>query len=390
MEDGIFDVSIAAQYLTSTGEFRVVRDTPAGVWTAIDSNAVIRLEQTRGGAQAGDPLAVIIDASMADPYKVQTFFDASGGYQSGRWIVSSQKRALHTPGDITKGSNILPVSSVPAAGGLEPVMICASCDVPGPAFGGECYTNDATNPNDSAYAAYDLDDPHTGPFGGYSGGYGRKKFIIKGNGDLRWGPDLQLSHAANHDLYLKRVQGAVMGIGDPQVADADIKFQLRTHSAQGATLSLGRNGSNDYLRLSTNTGIADFADINLNNREVLRMYSNMGTGTGVVIGGTDVGNAVGAFVVGAGHPAYVNALVARGKATQSEPIMRIEDSGGNLLSGFSKGGYFVTEKHAAPADGDLTAGQMVVWFDQTNGAAKMMVKAKQADGTVKTGSLALA
>ena len=42
--------------------------------------------------------------------------------------------------------------------------------------------------------------------------------------------------------------------------------------------------------------------------------------------------------------------------------------------------------NAAPADGDLAAGDMGIWFDQSNGAAKFMVKAKQADGTVKTGS----
>lgn len=41
---------------------------------------------------------------------------------------------------------------------------------------------------------------------------------------------------------------------------------------------------------------------------------------------------------------------------------------------------------SAPADGDLVAGQMAIWFDDTDGAAKFMVKAKQADGAVKTGS----
>lgn len=40
----------------------------------------------------------------------------------------------------------------------------------------------------------------------------------------------------------------------------------------------------------------------------------------------------------------------------------------------------------APADGDLAANQCALWFDPTDGAAKLMCKAKQADGTVKTGS----
>lgn len=53
-------------------------------------------------------------------------------------------------------------------------------------------------------------------------------------------------------------------------------------------------------------------------------------------------------------------------------------------------GRYITRSHAAPADADLAAGDMAVWFDQTNGAAKFMIKAKQADGTVRTGSVALA
>jgi len=50
----------------------------------------------------------------------------------------------------------------------------------------------------------------------------------------------------------------------------------------------------------------------------------------------------------------------------------------------------VLAKHSAPADAALAAGECSLWFDQTNGAAKLMVKAKSANGTVVTGSLALA
>lgn len=46
--------------------------------------------------------------------------------------------------------------------------------------------------------------------------------------------------------------------------------------------------------------------------------------------------------------------------------------------------------HAAPADASLSNGEAVLWYDQTNGAAKLMVKAKTANGTVVTGQLALA
>lgn len=45
--------------------------------------------------------------------------------------------------------------------------------------------------------------------------------------------------------------------------------------------------------------------------------------------------------------------------------------------------------HSAPADGELAAGECAMWFDQTNDSAKVMFKAKQADGAVKTGSVTL-
>ncbi len=65
------------------------------------------------------------------------------------------------------------------------------------------------------------------------------------------------------------------------------------------------------------------------------------------------------------------------------------DSPSNFLAGFHSGGALVTAAHAAPADGDLAAGQLAIWFDQTDGAAKLMIKAKTANGTVAVGEVAL-
>jgi hypothetical protein len=52
-------------------------------------------------------------------------------------------------------------------------------------------------------------------------------------------------------------------------------------------------------------------------------------------------------------------------------------------------GYVLTRKTTAPADTDLAANEMAIWFDSTNGAAKMMIKAKQANGTVVSGNVSL-
>jgi hypothetical protein len=68
----------------------------------------------------------------------------------------------------------------------------------------------------------------------------------------------------------------------------------------------------------------------------------------------------------------------------------IDQSGNTILGRVNKGGYFMTRLNAAPADADVATGELAWWFDATNGAAKLMIKAKQADGTVKTGSVTLA
>jgi archaellum component FlaF (FlaF/FlaG flagellin family) len=46
-------------------------------------------------------------------------------------------------------------------------------------------------------------------------------------------------------------------------------------------------------------------------------------------------------------------------------------------------------KISVPADGTLSANQAVLYFDPTNGAAAIKIKAKQADGTVKTATIAV-
>jgi hypothetical protein len=53
---------------------------------------------------------------------------------------------------------------------------------------------------------------------------------------------------------------------------------------------------------------------------------------------------------------------------------------------FLTAGGVVLRSNVAPADADIPVQGAALWFDPTNGAAKLMVKAKQSDGTVKTGS----
>jgi hypothetical protein len=62
---------------------------------------------------------------------------------------------------------------------------------------------------------------------------------------------------------------------------------------------------------------------------------------------------------------------------------------GSEASGFLRGGYFFTKLSAAPADAELAAGELALWFDKTNGAAKLKIKGKSANGTVVQGEVAL-
>lgn len=64
--------------------------------------------------------------------------------------------------------------------------------------------------------------------------------------------------------------------------------------------------------------------------------------------------------------------------------------GTTALSRFTKDCYFMATKSAAPADADINTGELALWVDTTAGAAKLMIKAKDSAGTVKTGSVTLA
>lgn len=59
------------------------------------------------------------------------------------------------------------------------------------------------------------------------------------------------------------------------------------------------------------------------------------------------------------------------------------------VNGYLRGNGIFNNLNSAPADGDLAVGECALWFDKTDGAAKLMIKAKQNDGTVKTASISL-
>lgn len=82
-------------------------------------------------------------------------------------------------------------------------------------------------------------------------------------------------------------------------------------------------------------------------------------------------------------------LIVKGLSSQSGNLQEWQNSSGVVLTSIDKNGYFMTKKTSAPADGDLQSSQLALWLDDTNGAGKLMIKAKTANGTVVSGSVAL-
>lgn len=146
------------------------------------------------------------------------------------------------------------------------------------------------------------------------------------------------------------------------------------------------DSSNNFLFRKTTTGGGD----------IYNGFSS-GTSTGNYIIQTKGVNIVqvlptGEVKINPDQSASASGRIAsiRASASQAFPVLGIYNPAGTEVSGFSKNGYPMNMNNTIPADAELAAGQMMIWFDSTNGAAKLMVKSKEAGGTVRTGSLALA
>lgn len=77
-------------------------------------------------------------------------------------------------------------------------------------------------------------------------------------------------------------------------------------------------------------------------------------------------------------------FTVKGFASQSADLFDWAKSDDTVYLRVSKNGYFINRKVAAPADAELAANEVALWLDATDGAGKLMVKAKTANGTVAT------
>jgi hypothetical protein len=109
-------------------------------------------------------------------------------------------------------------------------------------------------------------------------------------------------------------------------------------------------------------------------------------GSSLTNAGNTASNAVSITNSGTGaHSLYIT----RG-ASQTGDQISIRDNAGALTTRIDKDGVIMTKVTTAPVDAQLTNGEVAIYFDSTNGAAKLKIKAKQADGTIRTGEVPLA
>jgi hypothetical protein len=130
----------------------------------------------------------------------------------------------------------------------------------------------------------------------------------------------------------------------------------------------------------------------LDSNSHLELFNALGAFGRVIVDDIIGGQAVldsGAGIVAAPGASDQTALIARvGPGTTAK--------GATIVGQGSVGGFAldlnarpVLQTHSAPADASLAAGDCALWFDQTDGAAKLMVKGKSANGTVVAAAIAL-
>lgn len=151
-----------------------------------------------------------------------------------------------------------------------------------------------------------------------------------------------------------------------------------------AVLSGRHDGSNygGYFKISTPNPTT------ANHTEAIRIVAATNDLPGQVGIGENSPQTAQLFIKSADPARRVN--IVKAAASQSADMVEYRKSDDTVYATVNENGYATTRKNAAPADGELVAGEAAYWFDSTNGAARFMIKAKQANGTVVTGSIPLA
>lgn len=151
-----------------------------------------------------------------------------------------------------------------------------------------------------------------------------------------------------------------------RIRNDGILFTGAVHAQGGSRLDLGPGTQNTVTVQSSRV------DIN----------GQLGVNTGL-------GAAPGTFQVVCWEANWPAAIL-KGAALQIADLQQWQNSAAVVFKRINKDGFDIIKKTAAPADADLAASELTCWLDDTAGATKVMFKAKDSTGIVRTGSLALA
>lgn len=200
------------------------------------------------------------------------------------------------------------------------------------------------------------------------------RLALEFTGQLSWGA----STYAALDTFLSRTQAGRLRVESLTSTDA----YLSVNSPSGTPIfRLERNASAAFSIVGAGT---DQARFEVGSTAAMRMYV-LSSIPRVCIGVDDVTAALVVNTASSGLPA----AKFMGASGQTVDILRVTNNSSTIHHRFNKDGYSVTAKTSAPADADLSAGELAMWFDSTAGAAKAMFKGKNASGTVVTGSVSL-
>ena len=181
----------------------------------------------------------------------------------------------------------------------------------------------------------------------------------------------------------------VTGAGGGSGSNLQDGFHLGADGSGNRRLEIVTGGGNPYI---------DFLNSNTSDRNARIILLNDGQ---LNIDNTSVSFTIqeGNFGVGGASPVakcQVNGDVSSdvqflliAASSQTSNIFEIWNSSNSVLAGYDADGYAFTRLNSAPADASISASEAKYWFDDTNGSASFNVKAKQADGTVVTGSISL-
>ena len=168
---------------------------------------------------------------------------------------------------------------------------------------------------------------------------------------------------------------------------ADSLLNIQGGTGRRGVLKLGYDGTDAAVELRPGAS-AEYASLLVGGQTI----TFAGTAGGVDAPGIGIGDVTPDAHLGIKVTNQnLNAIIIDAHATQAGALMTWRASDNSTVwSKVSKNGYFATKKNAAPADADITTNELWFWFDNTNAAGKAMFKGKTADGTVVSGSVALA